>query len=120
MSELIDANKIKQHVLENWEMERNAGTDHAGIRAEVWSELNNALQTDIFDHTPPVHPDIKPGDRVNVVKSVQWDFLQDVRVNSIVDNHFGRFANLEYEGKEYTIKIERLEVITDDQPTKEA
>ncbi|OME59469.1 hypothetical protein [Paenibacillus odorifer] len=53
MSErLISADKIKQHVLDNWIMERHAGTDDSGIRAEVWAELNDSLQSGMFNPAP--------------------------------------------------------------------
>jgi hypothetical protein len=55
---LIDADKLRQHVLDNWEMERHGGTDASGIRAEVWAELNDSLQSDTFDPTP-VQPDTR-------------------------------------------------------------
>jgi hypothetical protein len=52
---LISINKIKQHVLDNWQMERHAGTDASGIRAEVWAELNDLLQSDMFDSIPIIN-----------------------------------------------------------------
>lgn len=57
MSErLLSADKIKQHVLDNWVMERHAGTDASGIRAEVWAELNDSLRSDMFDITTEPRP----------------------------------------------------------------
>ncbi|WP_375104073.1 hypothetical protein ACDZ28_04100 [Paenibacillus sp. RS8] len=53
MSErLISADKIKQHVLDNWLMERHAGTNDSVIRAEVWAELSDSLQSGMFNPAP--------------------------------------------------------------------
>ncbi|WP_405113651.1 hypothetical protein MHH28_07755 [Paenibacillus sp. FSL K6-1217] len=54
---LIDADKLKRHVLANWEMERYAETGASEYRAEVWGELYQSLQSEMFDPTPPVQPD---------------------------------------------------------------
>lgn len=49
---LISADKIKQHVLDNWIMERRAGTEDSKIRAEVWAELSDSLQSGMFNPAP--------------------------------------------------------------------
>lgn len=53
MSErLISADKLMQHILDNWQMECHAGTDDSRIRAEVWAELNDSLHSGIFNPAP--------------------------------------------------------------------
>jgi hypothetical protein len=67
MSErLISADKFKQHVLDNWLMERHAGTSASVIRAEVWAELNDSLQTDMFEPTP-----VQQG-TIDEAKFIEW------------------------------------------------
>ncbi|MDH6373553.1 hypothetical protein M2444_005385 [Paenibacillus sp. PastF-3] len=67
MSErLISADKLMQHILDNWQMERHAGTDDSRIRAEVWAELNDSLQSGMFEPTP-----VQQG-TIDVAKFIEW------------------------------------------------
>lgn len=71
------------------------------VPPEVHSWVLDAIERGKYD------PDIKPGDKVNVVEEIQFPFLQNVKVESIQWHRFGWYTRLEYEDELYTIPLSR-------------
>ena len=103
MPRLIDADKMLEWL----------SKQHIGFTEKFENQLKAKIDVGDFDPVPPV-PEIKPGDMVNVVRELQFPFLQNVRVKHVEIHSCGRYAKLEYEGQLYTIPCERLEVIADE------
>lgn len=65
------------------------------------------------------HPDIKPGDRVNVVDEIQFPFLKNVKADHIQWHRGGIYANLEYEDELYTIPLARCRKVRESIPKED-
>lgn len=88
---------------------------------EICEEIRLREGAGSFSPTPPVQPDIKPGDKVRHI-----DFPNRIpgRVNGFSKNKNKAdvwFAETEHGyGVRAYYRLDKLEVITDDQPTEEA
>jgi hypothetical protein len=108
---LIDADKLKQHVLENWEMERKAGSIASEYRAAIWHEIYESLQSDMFDPTPPLQtdtPDIKIGDKVYHAKFRSYGIVGRISAS-------GKRAYMNWNEGSYSsyVDLKSLEVINE-------
>jgi hypothetical protein len=122
---LIDADKVDLVLQEQillYEGKKKLDTEYCEGRIEAYRWLKLAMKAGKFDPTPPVQPDNpKPGDNVEHKLRPEWG---TGKVMAVKDSEKGNalvyFAGREYKYQLTECEFMELEVITDDQPTKEA
>lgn len=94
---LIDADKLEKRLIEL--MDNTPGdTQYKEGKRDGWNKVYADLLSGAFDPTPPVQPDIKPGDKVRHV-----DFSDEKRGP-------GKVLKISQSGKRAEVLFERTEV----------
>ncbi|WP_433748264.1 hypothetical protein [Paenibacillus amylolyticus] len=104
---LIDADKLLEWLAEK---SSHLGSDE---RLNAFEEVQDNIGSGEFN------PDIKPGDKVNVVDEIQFPFLKNVKVDNIQWHRGGWYAKLRFTDELYTIPLSRCRKVRESIPKED-